>query len=72
MDRPMAPVAYLPEDGLVGHPWKEKPLVLSRLEPAAEGNVRDGRQEGGIVGESNTLIEGDGLGSLWMGNRERK
>jgi len=32
MDRPMAPAAYVAEDGLVGHQWKEKPLVLPRLD----------------------------------------
>jgi len=29
----MAPAAYVAEDGLVGHQWKEKPLVLPRLDP---------------------------------------
>lgn len=29
MDRPMAPAAYVAEDGLVGHKWEEKP----RLDP---------------------------------------
>jgi hypothetical protein len=24
----MAPVAYIAEDGLVGHQWEERPLVL--------------------------------------------
>jgi len=24
MDRPMAPAAYVAEDGLVGHQWEEK------------------------------------------------
>jgi len=28
----MAPTAYVVEDGLVGHQWKEKPLVLPRLD----------------------------------------
>jgi len=32
MDRPMAPVAYVVEDGLVGHKWEEKPLVWPRLD----------------------------------------
>jgi hypothetical protein len=25
---PMAPAAYVSEDGLVGHQWEERPLVL--------------------------------------------
>jgi len=29
----MAPTAYVAEDGLVGHQWEEKPLVLPRLDP---------------------------------------
>jgi len=33
MDRPMAPAAYVAEDGFVGHQWEEKPLVLPRLDP---------------------------------------
>ena len=28
MDRPMAPAAYVAEDGLVGYKWEETPLVL--------------------------------------------
>jgi len=33
MDRPMAPSGYVAEDGVVGHQWEEKPLVLQRLDP---------------------------------------
>ena len=29
----MAPTAYEAEDGLLAHEWKEKPWVLSRLDP---------------------------------------
>jgi len=28
MDQPMAPAAYVAEDGLVRHQWEEKPLFL--------------------------------------------
>jgi hypothetical protein len=28
----MAPVAYVSEDGLVGHQWEERSLVLRRLD----------------------------------------
>jgi len=72
MDRPMAPAAYLAEDGLVGHQWEEKPLDLSRLESPVQENVRVRRQEG--VGRwESTLIEGgrDGIGGLWTGNQEK-
>ena len=45
MDGPMAPAAYVAEDGLVGHQWEEKPSVLSRLDAAVQGDRR------GWVGE---------------------
>jgi len=33
MDRPMAPAAYtVADNGLVGHQWEEKLLVMSRLD----------------------------------------
>jgi len=32
MDRPIAPAAYVAEDGLVEYQWEEKPLVLARLD----------------------------------------
>jgi hypothetical protein len=32
MEGPMAPAAYVAEDGLVGHQWEEKPLVIWRLD----------------------------------------
>jgi len=41
----MAPTAYVAEDGLVGNQWKEKPLVLPRLDPQCRG--MSGKQEGG-------------------------
>ncbi|KRY94964.1 hypothetical protein T4B_4070 [Trichinella pseudospiralis] len=28
MEGPMAPAAYVAEDGLVSHQWEERPLVL--------------------------------------------
>jgi hypothetical protein len=36
----MAPAAYAAEDGLVGHQWKERPLVLYRLYAAVWENAR--------------------------------
>jgi hypothetical protein len=32
MEGLMAPAAYIAEDGLVGHQWEERPLVLRRLD----------------------------------------
>jgi hypothetical protein len=31
MEGPMAPAAYVAEDGFVDHQWKEWPLVLWKL-----------------------------------------
>jgi hypothetical protein len=31
VEGPMAPAAYVAENGLVGHQWEERPLVLRRL-----------------------------------------
>jgi hypothetical protein len=33
-------VAYVAEDGLVGHQWEERPLVLRRLYAPVQGNAR--------------------------------
>jgi hypothetical protein len=33
-------VAYVAEDGLVGHQWKERPLVLRRSYAPVQGDVR--------------------------------
>jgi len=68
----MAPTAYVAEHGLVGHQWKEKPLVLSRLDPQCSRMSEGGK---GVDGEGNTLIEegkGDEIGSLCPGNQERE
>jgi len=46
MDRPISPAAYVAEDGLVGHQWEEKPLVLPRLDDPVQRNVRVGGREG--------------------------
>ena len=36
----MALAAYVAEDGLIGHQWEERPLVLSRLYAPVQGNAR--------------------------------
>jgi len=38
----MAPAAYVAEDGLVGHQWKENPWVLPRLDPPSVGECQRG------------------------------
>jgi hypothetical protein len=37
--------AYVTEDGLVGHQWEERPLVLQRLYAPIQGNTRARKQE---------------------------
>jgi hypothetical protein len=37
--------AYVAEDGLVGHHWEERPLVLQRLYVPVQGNARARKQE---------------------------
>jgi len=73
MDRPLAPAVYVPEDGLVGHQWEEKPLVL--LNTSVKGTVRSRRWEcvGGWVGEYPHRRRGkeDGIGILRMRIWER-
>jgi hypothetical protein len=38
-------VEYVAEDGLVGHQWEERPLVLKRLYTPVQGNARKRKQE---------------------------
>jgi hypothetical protein len=38
-------VAYVAEDGLVGHQWEERPLVWQRLYASVQGNARARKQE---------------------------
>jgi hypothetical protein len=40
----IAPVAYVAEDGHVGHQWEERPLVLRRLNAQVKGNARTGKR----------------------------
>jgi hypothetical protein len=37
--------AYVAEDGLVGHQWKERPLVLRRLYTPVQRNARARKQK---------------------------
>ena len=53
----MATAPYLAEDGLIGHQWEERPLVLWRLNAPVQGNARAVRQEwvGGGLGKCITF-----------------
>jgi hypothetical protein len=44
----MAPAAYVAEDGLVGHQWKERPLVLEGLMPQCRGMPGPGSRSGWV------------------------
>ena len=41
----MCLVAYVAEDGLVGHQWEERPLVLQRSYAPVQRNARARKQE---------------------------
>jgi len=66
MDKPIAPAAYVAEDGLVGHQWKEKSLVLPRLDTQCKGMSGQGREggKGWVDGWESTLIEEGGWGFM--------
>jgi hypothetical protein len=56
----MSLAAYVAEDGLVGHHWEERPLVLQTLYAPVQGNARAknwecvgrGAGQGGYMGLS--------------------
>jgi hypothetical protein len=63
-------VAYVAEDGLVGHQWEERPLVLGRSYGPVQGNTRTRKQEWvGWGAEWGEGIEGFG-DSIWNLNEE--
>jgi hypothetical protein len=41
----MSLAAYIAEDGLVGHHWEERPLVLRRSYASVQGNARVRKQK---------------------------
>jgi hypothetical protein len=43
--RAVSLVAYVAENGLVGHQWEERPLVLQRSYAAVQGNARARKPE---------------------------
>jgi len=69
----MAPAAYVADD-LLGHQWKEKPLVLQKLDPSSVVECQGRWQEGGMDGEGNASIrrEGRWVSGLCSGNPERE
>jgi hypothetical protein len=57
--------AYVAEDGLVGHQWEERPLVLCPSK---------GERQGQEVGEGGLVSKGrrEGIGGFQRGNQENK
>jgi hypothetical protein len=52
--------AYVAEDGLVGHQWEERALVLQRSYTPVQGTARARKQEWVVWGAGL----GEGIGSL--------
>jgi hypothetical protein len=53
--------AYVSNDGLVGHQWKERPLVLQPLYAPVQGNARAKKWEWVSRGTG----WGEGIGNFW-------
>jgi hypothetical protein len=66
----MSLVAYVAEDGLVGHQWEERPLVLWRLYAPVQGNARTRNQEWVGLGAGSGEGIGDFQDSIWNVNEE--
>ena len=56
----MSLAAYVSEEGLVGHHWKERPIGLVNFICLSTGE-RQG-QEVGVAGEGSA---GEGMGDFW-------
>ena len=41
----MSLAAYVSDNGLIGHEWEERPLVLQRLYAQVKGNARAWKRE---------------------------
>jgi len=68
----VAPAAYVAEDGLFGHQWKQKPLVLPKLDLQCKG-MEQGWERGRWGGEHPYRRRGgDGIRCLYPGNWERE
>ena len=75
----MALAAYVAEDDLVGHQWKEQPLglrVFSAPVPSVKGKPGRDYGSGWLLEGGNILIDarvvmGDGIGDFQTGDLER-
>jgi hypothetical protein len=59
----MSLAAYVSEDGLVGHHWKERPIGLTNFMCLSTGE-RQG-QEMGVCVWGGEGTRGEGLGDFW-------
>jgi hypothetical protein len=57
----MSLAAYVVEDGLVGHHWKERPFDLANFICPSTGNARAKKWE--WVGRG--VGQGEGIGYIW-------
>jgi hypothetical protein len=64
--------AYVSEDGLVGHQWKERPIGLENFICLSTGD-RQG-QEVGVGVEGGRRVGGEDVGDFWdsIGNVNEK
>jgi hypothetical protein len=53
--------AYVAEDGLVGHHWEERPLVLRRLYAPVQKNARARKLKCGL---GSRVGQGEGIGDF--------
>jgi hypothetical protein len=54
--------AYVAEDGLVGHQWKESPLGLANFIYPSKGNTKTKKWEWVVRGAGR----GEGTGNFWI------
>ena len=64
--------AYVVEDGLVGHQWEERPLVLQRFYAPVQGNARARKWEWLVWGAGCGEGIGDFQDSIWNINEDKK
>jgi hypothetical protein len=66
----MSLAAYVAEDGLIGHHWEERLLVLQRLYAPVQGNARARKREWVGLGAGRGESIGDFWDSIWNVNEE--
>ena len=54
----MSLVVYVAEDGLIGHKWEERPMVLQRSYAPIQGNAWARKQEWWVVEQGRGMVWG--------------